>query len=61
MNLDTTMTIDLDEVKEFVTSEAFIDFLVNNTPDLGIAAFVLQTVTEKVDECKKELNAAADN
>ena len=54
MNLDTTMSIDLDEVEAFVTSKKFTGFLVNNTSDLGIAAFILQTVMEKIDEYRSE-------
>lgn len=43
----------LDNIKEFVNSEKFANFLVNNTTDFGTAAFILQTLFEKIDEIEK--------
>ena len=40
---------DLGSVKEFVKSADFSDFLVNNTT-FGTAAFVLQTLLDKINE-----------
>ena len=48
--------IDLDDIKEFVTSKKFTDFLLSNTTQFGTAAFILQTVLEKIDELKEEEN-----
>ena len=45
---------DLNDIKEFVSSNKFANFLINNTTDFGIAAFVLQTLIEKIDELEKE-------
>ena len=48
------MEINISEVREFVTSNKFTDFLVSNTTDIGVAAFVLQTLLDKLDEIKGE-------
>lgn len=40
----------LDNIKEFVNSDKFTSFLVNNTTDIGTAAFILQTLLDKIDE-----------
>lgn len=45
---------DLNDIKEFVNSDKFAHFLINNTTDFGTAAFVLQTLIEKIDELEKE-------
>lgn len=47
------LMVDIDNVKKFITSEKFTNFLVSNTTDFGTAAFVLQTLLEKIDELKK--------
>lgn len=47
--------VDLDEVKAFVESEKFTQFLLSNTTDFGTAAYILQTVLDAV-----ERDAAAD-
>ena len=50
MNID----IDIIDIENFVTSDKFRDFLLSNTTDFGTAAFVLQTLLEKIDELKGE-------
>lgn len=45
---------DLNDIKKFVNSDKFTHFLINNTTDFGTAAFVLQTLIEKIDELEKE-------
>ena len=44
--------VDIKEVETFVTSDKFRNFLLSNTTDFGTAAFVLQTLLEKIDEVK---------
>lgn len=44
----------LDNIKEFVNSDKFTNFLVNNTTDIGTAAFILQTLLDKIDEIEGE-------
>ena len=45
---------DLDNVKEFVKSDKFTQFLLNNTTNFGTATFVLQTLLDKISELEKE-------
>lgn len=49
------MIIDLDikNIEEFVLSDKFRDFLMSNTTYFSTAAFVLQTLLEKIDEIKE--------
>lgn len=46
--------LNLKEIEEFVTSDNFIQFIINNTTQFGTAAFILQTLTEKLDEINQE-------
>lgn len=46
--------LNIEEVEEFVTSDEFIQFIINNTTQFGTAAFILQTLTEKIDEIRQE-------
>lgn len=59
LTLNTTVSVDLDEVQEFIESEKFIQFLLNNTTNLSIALFIVQTVNDKIEELKK-LNKESD-
>ena len=47
------VSVDIEEVEQFVMSEKFSDFLLNNTTDFGVAAFVLQTLIDKINELKE--------
>ena len=44
------VSVDINNVKEFILSDNFRDFLVDNTTQFATAAFVLQTLLEKVAE-----------
>lgn len=44
--------LDIKNIEEFVLSEEFRDFLMSKTTNFGTAAFVLQTLLEKIDELK---------
>ena len=44
------VSVDIKNVKEFVLSDSFRDFLMSKTTDFGTAAFVLQTLLDKIDE-----------
>lgn len=52
------ISIDLDEVKEFVTNDSFTSYLVNNTTDLTIAMYILQTLLVKIDEDMEKIKNA---
>jgi hypothetical protein len=56
MFLDTTMTVDLDEVKRLVESDAFVQFLLNHTSDLAVAGYVLQKVMESIEADSENLD-----
>lgn len=52
------MEIDLDikNAEEFVLSDSFRDFLMSKTTSFATAAFVLQTLLEKIEEIKQSMN-----
>lgn len=50
MQLNTEMSVSLEEVREFIESDKFVQFLLNNTTDFGVAAFVLQSIDDKLKE-----------
>lgn len=44
--------LDIKNIEEFVLSDEFRNFLMSKTTNFGTAAFVLQTLLEKIDEIK---------
>lgn len=46
--------LDIEKIEEFITSDNFIQFIINNTTQFDTAAFILQTLTEKLNEIKQE-------
>ena len=50
MMFDMEMEVNPAKVREFVESDKFVQFLLNNTTDFSVAAFVLQTVLDRLDE-----------
>lgn len=51
-----TIDVNIKDVEQFITSEKFTTFLTSNTTNFGTAAFVLQTLLEKLDEIKNNNN-----
>ena len=49
--------VDLNKAEELITSDEFVQFLLQNTTDLGVAAFILETVRNRI----KELKESEDN
>ena len=45
--------IDLNNIEQFINDPGFHTYLLANTPDFGTAAFVLQTLLDRVDELKR--------
>ena len=45
--------LDMQNIKEFVLSDDFRNFLMSKTTNFGTAAFVLQTLLEKIDELEQ--------
>lgn len=52
--LNTTMSVDLNEVNGFIESDKFANFLLSNTTDFTVALFILQTLKDKINELKGE-------
>ena len=52
MQFNTELSIDLDNVEKYITSDKFAQFLLNTTTDFGTAAFILQTLLDRVKELK---------
>jgi hypothetical protein len=50
------VSVDINDVEKFITSDKFTEFLLNNTTDFATAAFVLQSLLEAVDVAKEELS-----
>ena len=48
---------DLNKVEELITNDEFVQFLLQHTTNIGDAAFVLETVKNKI----KELRESEDN
>lgn len=44
------MEVTLEDVREFVKSDKFAQFLLNNTTDFVVAAFILQSLLDIVEE-----------
>ena len=47
--------IDIKNVEDFVLSDNFRNFLMSKTTSFATAAFVLQTLLEKIEEIKKSM------
>ena len=56
--------IDLEDIEQFVMSEEFRDFILSHTTEFGTAAFILQTLLNKIEELKAltvEIQIPEDN
>lgn len=49
-----TLEVDLEKVEQFVMSDKFRDFLLDNTTEFATAAFIFQTLLDKLNEVKGE-------
>ena len=50
------VSVDLENVEQFITSDKFTKFLIENTTEFSTAAFVLQTLLDRVEELKEMEN-----
>lgn len=48
------MTVNLEDVREFIESQKFTQFLLSNTTEFSTAAFILQTLLDKIEELDAE-------
>lgn len=46
----------LDEVETTVTNDEFAQYLLSHTTDFSVAAFIMQTLLDAIDEAKGKLN-----
>ena len=46
--------VDIREVRNFVEQKKFHEFLIDNTTDFSIAAFILQTLLDKIKEIETQ-------
>lgn len=49
------MEVNLNEIKEYVQSDDFIQYMLNTSTNIGIPSFIIQTVLDKVDELMEEV------
>lgn len=53
-------TVNLKETEKFIKSDKFIQFLLNNTTDIGTVVFIIQTLMDKIEEIEKKDNNMGD-
>ena len=54
--MDFEVTVDLDDVRQFIESEKFSQFLLANTTEFTTAAFILQTLLDAVDAAATQVD-----
>lgn len=54
--MDMYINIDLDKVEQFINSDKFSQFLLNNTTDFGTAAAILQFCWDGLAAARSEAN-----
>ena len=54
--MDTTITVDLDEINNYIHSSEFHRYLLDTTPSFEAAAFILQTLLDAVDDAAKQID-----
>ena len=50
-----TVDVDIEEVEKFILSDDFRDYLLSNTADFGVAAFILQSLVNAVDDARMKM------
>lgn len=48
------ISVDINEVERFVTSDKFKHFIIENNTDFAVPCFILQVLLEKIEEIRKE-------
>ena len=56
MNLNMTMSVDLNKVEEFVNSDKLAEFLLDNTADFSVAGYILTAIFDRLEADKLTLN-----
>ena len=50
-----TVDVDIEEVEKFILSDDFRDYLLSSTTDFGVAAFILQSLMNAVDDVRMKM------
>ena len=56
MNFNTEMTIDLQEVKDYIENPKFAAYLLETCPSFECAAFVLQSLLDAVEDAAQSVD-----
>lgn len=54
--MDLEVVVDLDEVRDFVESEKFAQFLLANTTEFSSAAFILQSLLNAIECAAQQID-----
>lgn len=49
------VSVNIEDVEKFVTSKKFTNFLLENTTDFGVAAFIMQSLLDVIEDAKREM------
>jgi rRNA-processing protein FCF1 len=55
--LNREITVDTDEIIEFIENEDFINYMLEHTEDISVPAFILQATYNELNRIKKEGNS----
>ena len=47
--------VDIEEVEKFILSDDFRDYLLSSTTDFGVAAFILQSLMNAVEDVRMKM------
>jgi len=50
-----TVDVDIEEVEKFILSDDFRDYLLSSTANFGVAAFILQSLMNAVDDVRMKM------
>lgn len=49
------VSVDIKEVEKFITNEKFTKFLLENTADFEVAAFIMQSLLDAIEDAKRKM------
>lgn len=49
------VSVNIEDVEKFITNEKFTDFLLKNTTDFGVAAFIMQSLLDAIEDAKRKM------
>ena len=54
ISLDMNLSVDLKDVEDFIYSDNFANYLINNAPNFETAGFIFQSLIDMVEEIKNK-------